>query len=67
MKRTYQTPEAKILANDLQLMLRASDGVTSDRDIDYGGIDANGEKDPESRGLYERYDVWGDMNDASSW
>lgn len=36
--------------------MTASGVSDSDRDIDYGGVDEEGNKDPASR----RYDVWGD-------
>ena len=67
MKKTYQVPEAEILAYDLQHILEASVGVTSDHGIDYGGIDEDGGKDPESRGLYDRYEAWSDTNEESYW
>jgi len=38
------------------VMVCGSKDITSDKGIDYGGVDEEGEKDPASR----RHDVWED-------
>jgi len=47
MKKTYIEPS-----------ICGSEGVTSDKGIDYGGVDEDGELDPASR--RRRRDVWED-------
>lgn len=52
MKKVYLKPDIENLGADLTVMLCSS--VSSDKGIDYGGVDEEGELDPASR----RYDVW---------
>ena len=52
MKKVYLKPDIEEIGADLSMMLCGS--VISDIDIDYGGVDEEGELDPASR----RYDVW---------
>lgn len=62
MKKEYIQPVVGIKdALSESPLLNISELVTtnSDYDITYGGVDENGEKDPDSRGL-PSYSVWDD-------
>ncbi len=59
MKKTYIEPSVMVAYIGTATIVCASEGVTSsDKDIDYGGVDEDGELDPASR-KYRR-DVWED-------
>ena len=49
MKKTYLQPSTEMVIIGTTTMICASQGITSDNGIDYGGVDENGEKDPSSR------------------
>ena len=59
-KIAYQTPEVKVKALFMESLMQNS-GVKGggDVNIDYGGVDENGEKDPSAK-LYEGTSVWDD-------
>ena len=61
MKHTYSTPESLTRRITLTSLFCASGVSGGDegpgKDIDYGGVDEDGTKDPASR---RRYDVWAD-------
>ena len=44
------------MSADLASLICGSQDITSDKGIDYGGVDEEGTMDPASR----RYDVWGE-------
>ena len=47
MKKHYTTPTMEILQFNSQVVLNnASDVIRSNNGMGYGGVDANGEKDP---------------------
>ena len=57
MKKTYLQPSVMVAYIGTATIVCASEGVTSsDKDIDYGGVDEDGDLDPASR-KYRR-DVW---------
>ena len=63
MKKTYIIPLVALHEYEVEKPVAAS-GVTThqdDIDIDYGGVDQNGEKDPESR--RQNPAVWEDEED----
>ncbi|MCR4809312.1 MAG: hypothetical protein K5896_05585 [Prevotella sp.] len=55
MKKKYLQPWTVVIKLKHATMLCASKGVTSDKGIGYGGVDEEGEKDPEAR---RRRNVW---------
>lgn len=60
MKKTYVEPSIEMDGMDNELMICASNDVTSsglDKDITYGGVDEEGTLDPASR---RSNGVWGD-------
>lgn len=60
MKMSYIKPNVKILPFDGEELLEGS--VTGDNGIGYGGVDENGEKDPEAKQYIpsEFHSVWAD-------
>ena len=56
MKKAYLKPEIEQMSADLASLICGSQDITSDKGIDYGGVDEEGTLDPASR----RYDVWGE-------
>lgn len=56
MRKTYVEPSAEVTYMEMAMMVCGSKDITSDKGIDYGGVDEEGEKDPASR----RHDVWED-------
>jgi hypothetical protein len=62
MKKLYLKPCIEEFGSDLTMMLCGSQGITSNKDIDYGGVDNEGTLDPSSR----RYDAWDD-DETSDW
>ena len=58
MKKTYLQPSMEVVMTMTVTMVCGSEGVTSDKGIDYGGVDEDGELDPASR--RRRRDVWED-------
>ena len=61
-KKDYQSPTIRVVCYG-QLLLRSGSGVWSERGLDYGGIDEEGEQDPAARRRY--HDVWQD--DEEDW
>lgn len=57
MRKTYLQPSAEVVKTMTVMMICGSEGVTSDKGIDYGGVDEEGDYDPASR---RRRDVWED-------
>ena len=57
MKKTYLQPLTEVVRMGTWNFICASEGVTSNNGIDYGGVDEDGELDPASR---RRRDVWDD-------
>lgn len=55
MKKKYLQPWTVVIKLKHATMLCASKGVTSDKGIGYGGVDEEGEKNPEAR---RRRNVW---------
>ena len=54
MKKTYMAPQMEQMTMDSELPLCASSGVVSDIDIDFGGVDWDGDLDPSAK---KRFDV----------
>ena len=64
MKKTYLTPA--VWQHDiLPMAALATSGVTSEKGIDYGGVDEEGKKDPASR--RRRRDVWDDEEEEEGF
>ncbi len=62
MKKTYIAPSLLVAYIGTAKMVCSSQDVTSGGDVDdinYGGVDEEGEKDPESR-RYRNANVWED-------
>lgn len=57
MKREYLQPSTEMDYIGTITMICGSEGVSSDKGINYGGVDEEGELDPASR-RYRRHDVW---------
>ena len=53
MKKTYMAPVTEMIKMDITEQLLTVSG--GDKNIGYGGVDEDGEKDPASR---RRRDVW---------
>jgi len=47
-------PAIEEMSADLATLICGSQDITSDKGIDYGGVDEEGTMDPASR----RYDIW---------
>ena len=58
MKKTYIEPSVMVAYIGTTAMICGSQDITSDKGIDYGGVDEDGELDPASR--RRRRDVWED-------
>ena len=56
MKKIYAYPQTVITDIEVREFLMASGVSDPERDIDYGGVDEEGDKDPASR----RRDIWKD-------
>ena len=54
MKKTYMAPRMEQMTMDSELPLCASSGVVSDIDIDFGGVDWDGDLDSSAK---KRFDV----------
>lgn len=52
MKRTYIAPATEVLEYVTERMIAISD-VTSDNGLEYGGIDEDGNKEAETRMLFD--------------
>jgi len=61
MKKEYQQPSTYMVIIGTSMMTCASKGVTSEKGIDYGGIDNDGVKNPSAR--RRRRDVWDEEED----
>ena len=60
MKKIYMRPAQSMIETEPdQIICGSRGGVTSDRGIDYGGVDEEGSLDPSSR----RYESWDDDNE----
>lgn len=55
MKKTYIPPSLKIADTELDTMICVSEYIYSDFEIDYGGLDVGGLKDPAAN---RHYGVW---------
>ena len=60
MKKTYIIPETVAVQVCGERMIAGSQDVTSNNGMTYGGVDEEGEKDPEVKQNQSRYDVWND-------
>ena len=56
MKKTYMKPVIDIDGMETETFICASQGVTSNYGIGYGGVDEDGGKDPASRREYSMWD-----------
>jgi hypothetical protein len=48
MKKLYMIPSMKMVESESEELMQASAGVTSEKGIEYGGVD-EGQNDPDSR------------------
>lgn len=60
MKKKYLVPSTSAVLLDLPSFICVSDSITSDRGLDYGGVDTEGDKDPSAR---KSYDLWGEQEE----
>lgn len=60
MKRVYIQPTTETVMVRQTMMICGSKDITSDKGIDYGGVDEEGTIDPEAR---RHRDVWEDEED----
>lgn len=49
MKKTYIQPQIEVAIMRAMNIICGSDSITSTKDINYGGVDEEGTKDPSSR------------------
>ena len=56
MKRTYIQPKIEMFKVETVSFVCGSQDITSNLDIDYGGVDEEGELEADSR--RHRHDVW---------
>lgn len=56
MKKEYIEPDTNVVETRPGTLMTASGVCDTDKDIDYGGVDEEGNKDPASR----RYNTWDD-------
>ena len=63
MKKFYICPATEYSDIQLYPILTASGVGDSERDINYGGVDEEGEKDPASR----RHNVWDDEEEEEEY
>ena len=56
MKKIYMRPAQSMIEAEPDQMICGSKSITSDKDLNYGGVDEEGTKDPDSR----RYNTWDD-------
>ena len=56
MKRNYIKPCIKVVKTNLTKMICGSKDITSDKGIDYGGVDEDGTKTPDSRRYHGEWD-----------
>ena len=59
MKKEYISPSTDVTVTRAGTLMTASGVSDSDRDIDYGGVDEEGSKDPASR----RKSLWDDEDE----
>ena len=59
MTKKYLKPSTEVVETKLTELICGSKDITSDKSIDYGGIDEEGTKDPASR----RYNNWEEDED----
>lgn len=57
MKKVYMEPQVVVAEMEMMSVICMSNGVTSERGIDYGGVDEEGTKEPSAR---RRNDIWED-------
>ena len=61
MKKEYQAPQIALLECWGEPLMEGSGVESPDKGIGYGGVDDNGECDPESR---QSWDIWDDADDT---
>lgn len=61
MKKEYQAPKIALLKCCGKPLMKGSGVESPDKGIGYGGVDDDGERDPESR---QSWDIWDDADDA---
>lgn len=61
MKKTYMQPSITLTETVLVNFVCGSQDITSNKDITYGGVDEEGEKEPASR----RTNVWDDEEEET--
>lgn len=67
MKRIYHQPLTVAVRTEMSMMICGSQDITSDKGISYGGVDENGELDPESRKTDYRYRAWEDEEEEEEY
>lgn len=58
MKKTYIAPNTVVVEIESAMLLQASNGVSSNTGIDYGGVDTEGSMGAEARPFGSRWDYW---------
>ena len=56
MKKVYMQPAIEMVMTRPATMICGSQDITSDKGIDYGGVDEEGTKDPSSRRYRDAWD-----------
>ena len=58
MKKTYIAPNTVVVEIESAMLLQASNGVSSNTGIDYGGVDTEGSMDAEAKSIGSCWDLW---------
>ena len=61
MKRQYIKPSFEVMASETEELVMASGVSAPETDIEYGGVDVDGVKDPSAR----RHNVWEEEEDVT--
>jgi hypothetical protein len=56
MKKVYMQPAVVMVQTRPAMMICGSQDITSDKGINYGGVDEEGTKDPSSRRYRDAWD-----------
>ena len=56
MKKVYMQPAVVMVETRTAMMICGSQDITSDKGINYGGVDEEGTKDPSSRRYRDAWD-----------
>lgn len=57
-KKTYLSPSLCCVMCSTMTVMSTSQDISSDKGITYGGVDDEGEQDPESRRMNGKHNIW---------